>query len=88
MYVNLNDNEYLKCFKRCPHLKELYIQCPQLTEQVFTNNIKSLMPKLQSLWIQTNEQFSDSFINSFHSMKNIEKVKTRSHNENKYYLKY
>ena len=90
MYVNLTDNVHLKYFKHCPHLKQLYINCPELTEQVFTDNIQSLMPELQSLCIQTWKRFSDSFINSFHSMKNIEKVRIRTHNgnQNKYYTKY
>ena len=73
MFLFGNEMENIECFKHCPHLKELNIFYPQLTEDVFTN-IQSSLPKLQSLLIETKQKFSDSFINSFHSMKFIQKV--------------
>ena len=63
----------VECFKHCKQLKVLDIENPKLREDFFAN-IDSFVPKLQSLKITTNESFSDSFINSFHSMKSIQKV--------------
>ena len=65
--------ENFESFKHCPHLKELFIYYMELREDVFTN-IQSSLPKLQSLRIRTEEKFSDSFINSFHSMKFMQKI--------------
>ena len=70
---DIENMENIECFKHCPHLKDLDIVYYELTEDVFTN-IQSFLPKLQSLRIRTHQKFSDSFINSFHSMKFIRKV--------------
>ena len=63
----------VECFKHCKQLNELDINYPQITEDFFTN-IASFVPKLQSLRIKNHKHFSDSFINSFHSMKSVQKV--------------
>ena len=63
----------VKAFKDCLQLKELDIHYKKLTPDFFTN-IESFVPKLQFLRIKTTERYSDSFIDSFHSMKNIQKV--------------
>ena len=63
----------VKAFKDCLQLKELDIHYKKLTPDFFTN-IESFVPKLQFLRIKTTQHFSDSFIDSFHSMKNIQKV--------------
>ena len=77
----------VECFKHCTELYELDITYDKLTEDFFAN-IQLFVPKLQSLRIETCQQFSDSFINSFHSMKNIERViifKRNVFNHKKYY---
>ena len=58
----------IECFKH------LDIDYYGLTEDFFAN-IDSFVPNLQSLRIQTEKRFSDSFIDSFHSMKNMQIVK-------------
>ena len=65
----------VECFENCKQLKKLNIGCyyGKLREDFFAN-IASFVPKLQSLRIRTEKPFSDSFINSFLSMKNIQKV--------------
>ena len=69
----------VECFKHCKQLNDIDINYPELREDFFTN-IASFVPKLQSLRIITDQKFSDSFINSFHSLKNIEKVNLRKGN--------
>ena len=64
----------VECFKHCKQLKHLYIRNDELREDFFAN-IASFVPKIQSLSIETDKQFSDSFINLFQSMKYIQKVK-------------
>ena len=66
-------SESVECFKHCKQLIELYISYDELTEDFFAN-IASFVPKLKTLRIRTEKQYSDSFINSFHSMKNLQKV--------------
>ena len=66
-------NTSIECFKHCKQLKQLEISYIELREDFFAN-IASFVPKLQSLCIHTTKQFSDSFINSFHSMKDLQKV--------------
>ena len=66
-------NGSIDSLKYCKQLNELDIEYPELTEGFFTN-IASFVPKLQSLRIKTDKQFSHSFIDSFHSMKNIQNV--------------
>ena len=70
---NIKINGNVKAFKDCKQLNEMNINYPKLTEDFFTN-IDLFVPKLQSLKISSDEEFSDSFIESFHSMKNIQKV--------------
>ena len=63
----------VECFKNCKQLIELDIDYPELREDFFVN-IDTFVPKLQSLRIQTDKQFSDSFIELFlfnKYMKNI-----------------
>ena len=67
----------VECFKHCKQLKKLNISYYRLREDFFAN-IASFVPKLQSLRIRTHKKFSNSFINSFHSMKNIQKVKYKN----------
>ena len=66
-------------FKHCKQLIELDINGPKLREDFFAN-IASFVPKLQSLRILTDKLYSDSFINSFHLMKNIQKIEFRVYN--------
>ena len=70
---SVETNRSVKAFKDCLQLKELDIYYLKLTPNFFTN-IESFVPKLQFLRIITNQKFSDSFIDSFHSMKNIQRV--------------
>ena len=72
LHISIFDKTVLsgsvECFKHCKQLNELYICCNCLTEQYF-HNIESFIPKLQSLVIETEQIFSQSFIDSFDSMK-------------------
>ena len=63
----------VKAFKDCLQLKELDIHYDGLTEDFFAN-IASFVPKLQFLRISTGKDFSDSFIDSFQSKKDIKRV--------------
>ena len=63
----------VECFKHCKQLIDLDITYPGLREDFFAN-IASFVPKLQSLIISTDKKFSDSFINSIHSIENIQTV--------------
>ena len=63
----------VECFKHCKQLKHLDIEYFELREDFFAN-IASFVPNLKSLRIETKNQFSNSFINSFHSMKSINKA--------------
>ena len=58
---------------QCSHLKELTVNYPHLKEQVFSN-ISTSLPELRILCIQSEKDFSDSFIKSFLSMKSIAEV--------------
>ena len=74
--IDLFDNELsgsIECFKHCKQLIELDINYRELREDFFAN-IASFVPKLQSLRIKTRNQFSDSFIDSFQQMKNIQLI--------------
>ena len=62
-----------KAFKHCKELKELDISYNELTEDFFAN-IELFVPKLQKLQVLTRKQISESFIDSFHSMKNIQRI--------------
>ena len=79
----------IECFKHCKQLKHLNINYDELTEEFFAN-IASFIPKLQSLKIKSHQQFSDSFKNSFNSLKNMQKVFVSVINEDnhEYYTKY
>ena len=59
--------------KHCEQLEYLEIYYSQITEDFFTD-IQLFLPNLQFLKISTENEFSDSFIDSFHSMKSIQKV--------------
>ena len=63
----------VECFRNCQQLNDLNICYERLREDFFAN-IGSFVPKLQYLQIKTFEQFSNSFIDSFHSMESIQKV--------------
>ena len=76
--IELPDNRRLlsgsiECFKHCKQLIELLIDYNELRKDFFTN-IEIFLPKLQSLNIYTSKQFSDSFIDSFQSMKDIQSI--------------
>ena len=71
----------VESLKHCKQLKHLDITYTKLTEDFFTD-IESFVPKLQSLNILTDEVFYNSFIESFHSLKSIQKVVL---NESKYW---
>ena len=70
----------VECFKHCKQLNDIDINYSELREDFFAN-IASFVPKLQSLLITTNKQYSDSFIDSFKPMKNIQRVKICVTNE-------
>ena len=78
-------NGSVESFKHCKQLKELDINYSELREDFFAN-IASFVPKLQSLNISTDKEFYDSFINSFHSMKNVQKVKQCLKNDKNWYF--
>ena len=63
----------VESLKNCKQLMYLEINYRHLDEDYFTN-VKSFLPKLKRLKINSDKQFSETFIDSFHSMKNIEKV--------------
>ena len=63
----------VEAFKHCKQLKHLDITYGKLTEDFFAN-IASFVPKLQFLRIISRNTFSDSFIDLFQSMKNIQNV--------------
>ena len=71
----------IECFKHCERLTELDIKYPELIEDFFAT-IDSFVPKLQLIAIRTRNQFSNSFINLFQSMKCIEKVEIRYESNN------
>ena len=66
-------NGSIESLKHCKQLKHLDIHYSEITEDFFIN-IHLFVPKLQSLNIFTDKELSDSFIVSFHSLKNIQKV--------------
>ena len=75
--INLDTNRVLsgsvESFKHCKQLIKVDISANQLREDFFAN-IASFVPKLQLLRINTRKQYTDSFINHFHPMKNIQRV--------------
>ena len=78
----------IELLKHCKQLKHLDIRCEQINEDFFTN-INVFVPKLQFIEITSRKNFSESFIDSFHSMKNIHKVILRVYDSkvNKYNIK-
>ena len=79
--IRFKDNKVLsgsvECFRHCKQLYELDINYYELTEHFFTN-VQSFVPQLKYLKIITQKQFSDLFIDSFHSMKIIQRVELHS----------
>ena len=77
LMINITENTLLsgsvECFKHCTELIDLEIYYNQLTEDFF-ENIALFVPKLKFLQFSTSGNLPKSFINSFHSMKSIEKV--------------
>ena len=71
----------VECFKHCEQLNDIDINYSELSEDFFAN-IASFVPKLQSLRITTQKQFSESFFDSLHSMKQLEKVYLNIKNNN------
>ena len=82
LYLPHSEEVYgsIECFKHCKQLKHLDIFYDELTEDFFTD-IEKFLPKLQLLKIESVYKFSNSFINSFHSMKNMQKVSLTFNNE-------
>ena len=77
----------VECFKHCKQLTHLYISYDGLRGNFFAN-IASFVPNLRSIKILTFNQMSDSFINNFHSMKDIQKVHLIIHDfPNRIFLK-
>ena len=73
LYHNRVLSGSVECFKHCKQLKHLDINYPELREDFFAN-IASFVPKLQSLKVSTNTEFSDLVIHSFYSLKNIQSI--------------
>ena len=74
--IELFNNEWsgsVECFKHCKQLIELEINYPELREDFFAN-IATFVPKLKFLRIKTRIKYSDSFIDSFQTMKNILRI--------------
>ena len=71
----------VKCFRHCKQLYDIDIQYHGITDQ-FLANIELFVPKLQSLCITTDKTISDSFIDSFNSMKSIQTVHLSKYDDN------
>ena len=63
----------IESLKHCKQLKHLYFDRLQLTEDFFIN-INIFLPKLQFIRFSTRIEFCDSFIDSFNSMKDLQKI--------------
>ena len=72
-YINTSVNGSIESLKHCKQLKHLKIYSSKISDDFFTN-IDLFLPKLQSLKISTQEELSDSFIDSLKSLKSIQKV--------------
>ena len=79
LYFNTVLSGSVECFKHCKQLIDVYISYKELREDFFAN-IAKFLPKLQSLNIYTSKRYSDSFINSFLQMKDIQRVELRDNN--------
>ena len=66
-------NGSIECFKHCKQLNDIDINYSELREDFFAN-IASFVPKLQSLRITTEQQFSKTFVNSFPPMKSMKEL--------------
>ena len=64
----------IESMKECKQLNELDLRYCYLREDFFAN-VATFVPNLRSLRVETEKKFSNKFDKSFHSMKNIEKVK-------------
>ena len=73
-------NASIQSLKDCKQLIHLAIDYNELREHFFIN-VNAFVPKLQSLRITTEIVFSDEFIDSFESMKNIMNVEVKTWNE-------
>ena len=73
----------VECFRHCKQLTELDIDYNGLTEDFFTN-IAEIFPKLQLLRLTTEQGFTNSFIDSFRSIKSLQKMEIKSRD----YIKY
>ena len=73
LYHNTVVKRSVESLKHCKQLKDLVITYDKLREDFFAN-IATFIPKLEFLAIKTEKQYSDSFIDPFHSMTNIRKV--------------
>ena len=79
----------IESLKYCKQLKHLDLDYLKFTEDFFTK-INVFLPKLQFICFSSRKKFSDSFIDSFLSMKNIQKVIIHVYNLPiiEYYTKY
>ena len=86
---NTEVNASIESLKHCKQLKHLDFGYLRLTENFFTN-INIFLPKLQFINFSSKKEFSASFINSFHPMKDIQRIIFRVYNslDNKCYIKY
>ena len=71
LWHNIAMNGSVESFKHCKQLIDLNLQIPELSEDFFID-IKSSLPKLKFLIISLEKEFSDSFIDAFQSMKNLQ----------------
>ena len=79
----------IRSLKNCKKLNHLDFGYLQISEDFFTN-INVFLPKLQFISFSSKQEYSDSFIDSFHSMKYIQKVIISVYNLPiiEYYTKY
>ena len=73
-------NGSVESFKHCKQLIDLDLRFPDLSEEFFID-IKFFLPKLEFLIISLEKELSDSFIDSFQLMKNLEYVFSIYHNK-------
>ena len=70
----------VESFRHCKQLIELDLKYSELREDFFTN-IATFVPKLQFLRIYTTKKYYNLFIDSFLSMKDIQRVELRDNSE-------
>ena len=66
-------NGSVESFKHCKQLIDLDLTFSELSEDFF-NNIESFAPNLKLLFISSEKEFSELFIDAFQSMKNLQNV--------------